>query len=610
MSNRINEDISYMKYLMGYEKGRVISEQRTIATKNIISEAETKDYSLITSELNSLYGSEMAKYGFNGISIAKTQTPKGELTVITFSATTSIKTEGGSNISTISYGCNTDGLNYYATAKFAFQAQYEKKKVAELTTTPSDAQRGGFRYEFGNFFTKLGNEACNLVTEMDTTGSISKGLESLYKTLDKDVNDGKIDPTTGKITYIQKGVGTNKYTEPIINITKKDDAGNITWNVEGFGYFPTSKTKSTVAEFFLKAIKDKIFSDPVLSDPQYAKNVTVTLADIRGGASNSDGAPAEVTFEKENYRTPVTLKPSITSANKVAYNSNKNLAKNRAINFWAYLKENFPTEAQGKAVRVTNSATVKTDGFIVNTGGVSDTNDKRDWNTLPIPGQQVYFNLTIELRPEKDTDKDLSGNCLWNSKVKFSYKVGSGHECDLAIFEIFANGIKIGDLDLGNGKLITSKQITNKTSGVEGVTATKTEAAKYGGAVDGTLAITSEDLANRIIEASVGGEVVITAKGVSKDVYEKELKLKTACLEYEGGCSTHSEIPYIEVFNNKGTKIYDAQPKTADTIKRCGGIAPYADACPLWVLGTFNPCAENTQEGTLSKAMKKTEVKK
>lgn len=35
MTNRINEDINYMKYLMGYEKGVIISEQRVITSKNL-----------------------------------------------------------------------------------------------------------------------------------------------------------------------------------------------------------------------------------------------------------------------------------------------------------------------------------------------------------------------------------------------------------------------------------------------------------------------------------------------------------------------------------------------------------------------------------------------
>ena len=62
MKGSINEDINYIKYLMGYQKGRVISEQ-----KKIISEQKRADYDKIISDLLSTYKPVLNKYGFDNL---------------------------------------------------------------------------------------------------------------------------------------------------------------------------------------------------------------------------------------------------------------------------------------------------------------------------------------------------------------------------------------------------------------------------------------------------------------------------------------------------------------------------------------------------------------
>jgi hypothetical protein len=519
MSNRINEDINYMKYLMGYEKGRVISEQRRVATKNILLIEQVLPTDPEEIKAFQDYMDTIGPWVYN----------------------------------------ETDG-KYYKLNK------------------------GGGYGTFGK-----------------NTQAAWRAYGTQYIQYSEGGTDVQIDPKTGKLVVAQTGTGTNNYVEPVVSITKSVNKGVTSWIVEGFAYFPAGQTKSTVSEYVMKAIKEKIFSDPLLKSPTAGTYVKLISGSLRGGASNSDGAPAEISFPSDDYKKFTTLTPTITTKNKTAYNSNKKYAQNRASNFWNYLVSNLPSNSNGGSVQVSHKATIKTEGYIVDTGGVTDSNSARNWETNPIPGQQVYFKFAIQLLPGKEPNKSESTACLWKSLVSFTYTSGD-HSCDMATFDIYANSILVGTIDLGNGQLLVNDKANfkYKNASIDGTELTATEADTVGGPVSGTLKITGKDLAQEIVDKSLTGEVVITAVGKDETFYKGR---KFNCLS---GCSTHSDIPLIKATNSKGNIVFDARPTSTTKMPRCGASkGQYTSKCETWVLAKFNPCGTSVTDGTLSKEITK-----
>jgi len=517
MSNRINEDINYMKYLMGYEKGRVISEQRAVASKKLFLVEQAIPETVEEIKAFQDYMDTIGPWVYN----------------------------------------ETDG-KYYKLNKGTGYGTFGKNTQAAWRA-------------YGTQYTQF--------------------LEG--------GTDVQIDPKTGKLVVAQTGIGTNNYVDPSITITKSVNNNVTSWIVEGFAFFPAGQTKSTVSEYVMKAIKEKIFSDPLLKSPKAGTYVKVTSGSIRGGASNSDGAPAEISFPSNDYKKFTTLTPAISATNKTAYNSNKKYAQNRATNFWNYLVSNLPTNSNGGSVQVSHKATVKTEGYIVDTGGVTDSNSKRNWDTNPIPGQQVYFKFAIQLLPGKEPIKSESVGCVWKSLVSFSYTTGD-HSCDMAAFDIYANGILLGTIDLGNGNLLVNGTAKYSSSSIDGTELTATEADTLGGPVSGTLKITGKDLAQEIVDKSLTGEVIISAIGKDEAFYKTR---KFDCLS---GCSTHSDIPLIKATNSKGNIVFDARPSSTTKMPRCGATkGQYTSKCENWVLAKFNPCGTSAADGTLSKEITK-----
>lgn len=399
--------------------------------------------------------------------------------------------------------------------------------------------------------------------------------------------------------------GGNKYKTPIVSVKERVDGDTTFWDVEGFSYFPTSETKSDAAKNFVTKIKTEVFTNAKLKDQKNAEFITVTLAEIRGGASNylNGVIDAEVKFEGENYRTPIALskKPEQTEN----FTTNKGYASNRAKNFWDYLLANLPTEIGGKKIRISNAVKASYVGYVVDTGGKTDTDSARDWTNYPIPGQHVYIKMTIQLRPKLEPDKTKSLGCFWKSSIRFSFGDpgdSTVHNCDMAVFDIYANGVPVGHIDLGNGKILSKKNNLYFTKGLGGATVRISPSKTEGGPVAGEIIISDEALAKKIVDASIGGEVKISAQGKKEEDY---ISRGFICTEPEW-CSTHSEIPYIKVTNSTGKFVFDGRPTTSAKLFRCGASAgEFSTECPLWQLGEFNPCATSATEGTLSKTATK-----
>jgi len=640
----INEDLNYMKYLLGYQRGVVISEQK------ILLEQTKVDYDQIVSELTSAYGATLNKYGFNeiklyGIDEQKnlTENYTGTPKVIGLKSNNQI-TYYNENYSELFFSyplssgekfknpinnklenpTSNSGLN-----AVPFRENYSKK-YAKV-----DADYAKLRAAFDKVTLSIATSVGELITLKSKGEDVTKQIEGIKKvesesqqkkttaakttqpgtTAAKTTATTKPGTTATKTTTQQTttkpttgGLGSNQYMVPIISVKDVAAGDEIYWTVEAFGYFETSSDASGFGKILADKLRKEIFSNKklqeLLKDPQKnVKNkIAITSMFIRGGASNTMNG-GYTTPELSNLKTPLqrnaTIK-KITDGTK-NFTDNKKLATDRANGIWEFLKTNLPSNTQ--KIRVSSNINLKKEGYIVETGGVSDTNVSRDWTKYPIPGQHVYISFTIELRPiiEPDKVQSKTNKCFWNCSIELSFGIrGNGnHTCDPAAFGVWGNGIYIGHIDLGNGNLIAASKLAQKTQGTVGVTTSKTTPKVVGGSVSGTLIITDESLSQKIIDASKSGEVEIKIKGDSYLDYRKRM--------YNADdVGTHAEIPWMRVTTSAGKIIYDNKANTSETLTRCGGYTDYTDPCPNWSLGQFNPCATNKEDGALSKITKKT----
>lgn len=438
------------------------------------------------------------------------------------------------------------------------------------------------RVNFQNSLVNLATSICKNISLLKSGGVI---------------NDAKLDKD-GKLTWNQVGTGTNNYIEPRISVTEKE-AGKITyWDVIGFGYFPKSETTSNFVTAFITKIQDEVFKNPKIVESINAGKkdlITVTLGTVRGGASNYYGGPvpAEISGITDTNIGDPPIKKISGNQN---FTADKQLAEKRARNVWKAIKEKLPS-SKDKKIRISKSVKESISGYVVETGGVDDNNEKRDWNKYPIPGQHVYIYMRIELRPVLEPDKIQSKKCLVNATISMDFGVNNptrSHGCDSATFDVFANGINIGQIDLGN---MSETIKSNKTKAADaGVKSTFTNTAE-GGAVSGSLQLTDQALVDRIVDAGVGGEVVIKIKGKDHKFYSY-LPSKEQ--------STHSEIPWIKVTSPTGVVLYNQEPENSQSIVRCGGYGgEYGSPCPEWKVAEFNPCGKSTTDGTLSTILEK-----
>lgn len=440
----------------------------------------------------------------------------------------------------------------------------------------------GVRVNFQNSLVNLATSICKNISLLKSGGV---------------VNDAKLDKN-GKLVWNQLGTGTNNYIEPRISVTEKE-VGKITyWDVIGFGYFPKSETTSNFVTAFITKIQDEVFKNPKIVESINAGKkdlITVTLGTVRGGASNYYGGP--VPAEISGLTDTNIGNPTIT---KISGNQNftadKQLAEKRARNVWKAVKEKLPS-SKDKKIRISKSVKESISGYVVETGGVDDNSEKRNWDKYPIPGQHVYIYMRIELRPVLEPDKTQSKKCLVNATISMDFGITKEdriHGCDSATFDVFANGINIGQIDLGNmSETIKSNKTKAADAGVKSTFTNTTE----GGAVSGSLQLTDQALVDRIVDAGVGGEVVIKIKG-------KDYKFYSYLPSNEQ--STHSEIPWIKVTSPTGVVLYNQEPENSQSIARCGGYGgDFGSPCPEWKVAEFNPCGKSTADGTLSTILDK-----
>jgi len=221
---------------------------------------------------------------------------------------------------------------------------------------------------------------------------------------------------------------------------------------------------------FINKIKETIDSNPKLKEKSEKGVVYVTEFNLIGGASNyHTGSSVEPDLNNDGvtpYNGTNTYKKDKNSTN---YTKNKQLAVDRAKNLAKKLGEKGGLDTINVVYDkgTLENALKNTKGYVIDTGGTNDKNKKQwkgsDGKTYK-PGQIVKIEMTIcykskeqeEDEPEEEVITgtteivitgrtfDIIQECFNNSVIEVNYTdLSKSHNCNHAIYEIYANGLKL-----------------------------------------------------------------------------------------------------------------------------------------------------------------------
>jgi len=509
MRKSVLNEIEYIKYLLGYEKGKVISEQ-----KRLISEQSKADYDKIISDLTDTYKSTLQKYGYESMYLMGPETTgtkpvisvnygDNEPTILAFVPTATALAEAKklgiadgkkeSDFTTyVTYGLKTGGFGSDNTFNTRL---YLQRYYTNTLGLKDEESKSTARYKVSSDMSTIGFTISGLVTKVkgkqDISGLVKTiktdvakatgGVKSTSKSTAGSTTAGTsgtaaTDKTSAaKVTYTSnKGSMDPMFSEPIVEVNY--DKAQQKFTVEVFATFSVMSTDAgSVEDAIIEALKEKVFTnEDVINNKDY---LAMSFAKIRAGASNyynKNACYADVKFEGTDYKNVkepteadqinpvngVVEPPGVRSA------ANIKLAQDRATAFLKKLKTKLPSvyNKDGVDYTIKISPALKSEliGHSVATGGVIDSSPNRDWNKYPVPGQHVYAVLEITLA--SIPTKVQSKKCLVNAKLAVGYykdKSTKNHECDYAVFDIFLNDVLLGSVDMGNGIQLSSSNLPN-----------------------------------------------------------------------------------------------------------------------------------------------------
>ena len=631
----INEELGYIKYLLGYERNKTLLEQ-----KKIINEQGSYEYSQLSGYLFGAYKTTLTNLGFNyaGYYAVKdnkfmtndiTTTPS----LVYFNATTELTGTDGKKYSQLYYSCDanvtvTRNDNYISTTLSAetfpssikfFRDAYAKKSTKDPKLTQA------YKDQFTKEITEIANTFCSYRSQAQSgVSNYSDVIKSIkdqeeYKAQNPTTVTAapaagtkpapapapqpKVDPKTP--VKVEGQIGQNNYTEP--KFTVSYDKNYKKWIVEGFSSLVTSSADSgSFDDLLIKKIKEAIETQKKTDEKlrSNAANITLTMAEVRGTSSNDWGGP--ISFNgvfKNSWKVIEEVQPEAVTDK---YTKNIALAKRRANEVLGKIKSELPkVDAQGQKVNVYGNL-VKSDikSYSVNTGGECDSCSGRDWRTYPFPGQSIYVRLTIKLQGPPP-DKLKSEGCLATSIIRIGYFPGgssidkgqAGHTCDPATFDLYLTNKKVGTVDLGNGALLnnncgvfTDQNARNyclRNKGKFKNLSNTVSDGKAGGMRYADFTI-SASVAKEINNTSKSGEVNVYVQGQDNNYYAN-----TRSFPNQTGdeFTTHADTPWITLFPNKN----DLSKNTIDeapfgNLPRCGDSKT---TCKKEFIMRYNPCGKD-----------------
>lgn len=632
----INEELSYIKYLLGYERNKTLLEQ-----KKLINEQLGYEYGQLAGQLFNIYKTTLSNLGFNyggyySIKDGKflTNDLKGTPDIIFFNSTSDLTGTDGKKYNQLYYSCDSDVTftrndNYASTTLSAetfpvsikyFRDAYAKKSTKDAKLTQS------YKNKFTEEITEIAKTFCSSRT------MVASGKSNYTQELTplKDQEDYKIQnptpvtaaaPTVGTTpattttqpkvepkapVKVEGQIGQNNYTEPKFTVSYDKDYKK--WIVEGFSSLVTSSADSgTFDDLLITKIKEAIETQKK-TDEKLRSNaalITLTMAEVRGTSSNDWGGPISFNGKfKNSWRVIEEVQPEAITDK---YTKNINLAKKRANEVLTKIKSELPkVDAQGQKVNVYGNL-MKSDikSYSVDTGGKCDSCPGRDWRTYPFPGQSIYVRLTIKLQGPPP-DKLKSEGCLATSKIRIGYfpsgssidKGQDGHTCDPATFDLYLNNKKVGTVDLGNGTLLNNgdcnvflnqafKNHCLRNKGKFKNLSNTISDGKAGGMRYADFTI-SASVAKEINNTSKSGEVNVYVQGQDNNYYANTRSFPSIDGQE---FTTHADTPWVTLFPNKN----DASKTTIDeapfgNLPRCGDSKT---ACTKQFIMRYNPCGKD-----------------
>ena len=601
---KLNEELKYIKYLLGYERDKTLLEQ-----KIILEQATKYDYDQISSSLVTSYTTTLQKYGFNSLNFYGldssnnlTNDYTGMPTIVGLGITTPLETQDGP-VSISVANCGDNNINAQIDGKktlvssiipvygnvtnsSAIASQYVKNAAAAAKITKvTSAIEDKYKDQFNKTVRSMISEACKLIKLKSEGQDVKTQLEQIYN-----VNNPQpktpttpakpttptppVKPTT--TTEVTPSENPPPFDKPIVEVKRN---GNI-WKVYAFGSFPVDVTKNDLSKEFIKEFTKKIFEDPVLSKTK--GNVGITLAKLRGGASNYNNGPVfpDIRFTGKNWKTFTKVNPSTSGDTKYTgrRDVNTNLALTRAQNLFAQMKTILPDianklselsgELKQKNPSLTNpkisvDITPTYENYNVDTGDLNDT--ERDKQKYPVPGQQVYMDLTIQIEP----DKVKSVECMKGLTIKVQH---TPHDCDKGQYNLYVNDTLIGMSD------VSTQTLGSKSKPTLAYAANGATINKY---TNGAVA----EAGVRIDKFTIPATAVQTFLKNSK---KGEIRISGQ----ESEPDRHAEQPIFSVTNAAGTKILTGF--TPPISEKCT-----SEPCPKFTMVVFNPCSDDPQSAIL-----------
>ena len=249
----------------------------------------------------------------------------------------------------------------------------------------------------------------------------------------------------------------------LVEQNKKEKSNNHCITIVHVGIFDAQGSDSDQAWLdFVSNVKSKL---QVNFPQQQSKGnpVFITNLKIEGGASNhNDGRVSPYDIENDR-KTPNS---GTIDKNNKDYIANVGYANARVDSFLKNLVENQEELIIKIPPSVLSTAQKTKTAKVINTGGVNDVN-KKEWTGKDgkkyKPGQFVQIRMDVCQTPTKKTEtkteeydgsthEEKINSCFEDTQIVIKYN-GTGHNCNKAVYDIWANGHK---LTRNNGKSYAS----------------------------------------------------------------------------------------------------------------------------------------------------------
>lgn len=376
---------------------------------------------------------------------------------------------------------NKFDLGSYEKSHILALHEQERKKLLNILDNPSTRSKirtlaeqytgkpgGGYdsvqtckKQTPGNVAVKLGLNWASVKKSWGSTGTAADNLalrDALcdgWRPGDKKP-DGQASNNQGQQSGDDGGTGQLE-----VSTQKQIDGGVTTTTTKGCvsawteGRFKDMDKKQGGFDKFQTKLNELLVQFPTLADAKKKGTLVLTSLNVTAGASNRYNGKVKADMTNDRRKEAVPCNNCTGDAT-----ANKNLATDRAANLAAYVKG----VLKSQNIKIDPNVVGKEEGWNVDTGGHSDNSPNRDWKNYPNPGQfaRVDFGFCgVDTTTEEQViTKEEFENCYQGIEIEVNFdgfvrnelKKKSGtwpdlkfHNCNAAVFEIFANGQQLVD---------------------------------------------------------------------------------------------------------------------------------------------------------------------